>query len=260
MNRFPIFFSAIIVMLLLAACRTAEPPGSEPKPIDSGTIPAGGATIVPVEIRSGVKLGSDVIYYEIDTGTSATLQVSNGFGVTLASSSSPEFFAPGSEAMPLSDAAYSPLAIGTALKCRGACVIEPVDGSGTTLRTVRITNLTDSPLNYSLYVYGEKFQDTGEPRNNSPETPSPLLSTESGAIEVLGDNDYFRVEQTGVYSFRAGGSPQLRLRAEVVGENVIMTDGSQTGLFEGDLIRVFSDSGYAGSPAASRYSFEIIRD
>jgi hypothetical protein len=109
---------------------------------------------------------------------------------------------------------------------------------------------------YSLYVYGTDFVDTGEPNNTADtavDVPVVLgIGSDSGAIEVMGDTDWYRPEgPVGTVSLTLGANvpDQLDLIA-----TVHAADGSSEVLATLDR----DNPGFSGPP--ERYYVRISED
>jgi hypothetical protein len=286
MNRglfsFVVPASLIASLILLAGCTivvtpiepdatvSAQAPGGTPSPVASGSLAPGEAIFYQVNVSSSVAGASDVIYYEVDVGDNGTQDLANTIalrlyssgGGVLASSVSHEGFTSGSAAeatlsgmVAEEGALIERQGIGFSWQCFGPCIIA---SSATSTRYVRLENVSSTSRAYALYAYGQEFSDTGEPANNSPASAPSLVPTgDGGVIELLGDVDYYFVEQAGFLNFASGAAPELDLIAEVLtsgGDFVLrMTPGGREEVFAGELVLVYSRSGWAGSPEAAGY-------
>jgi hypothetical protein len=287
MNRglfsFVVPASLIASLILLTGCTivvtpfqpdadivSAQAPSGNPTPVASGSLAPGAAIFYQVNVSSSVAGASDVIYYEVDVGDNETQDLANTValrlyssgGSVLASSVSHEGFTSGSAAeanltglSTEEGVIFDRQAIGFNWQCFGPCII----GSSTTsTRYVRLENVSSTSRAYALYAYGQEFSDTGEPANNSTgSAPTLDPAGDGGAIEILGDVDYFYVEQPGFLNFASGAAPELDLVAEVLSSGGAlqsrMTPGGGDNVFVGELVRVYSRGGWAGSPEAAGY-------
>ena len=168
---------------------------------------SGGATATfLVDVPSSVR-SRDVIQFEVSGA--ARLEVLSG-GTVLYSSTSADVFFAGSLAATAAPE-LEPAAVSVARVCAGPCVIEPGPAPDYTLR---VTNL-GSGRNVQVFAFGRSFDDTTEPDNDSRAT-APAIADDSGAIEFVGDVDYWYVPATGTVKFETvvGGVP---LVADIVG-------------------------------------------
>lgn len=66
-----------------------------------------------------------------------------------------------------------------------------------------VTNPAATNVSLSLFAFSENFQDLGEPDNNTLSGDQQLSLSEpnAGALELIGDVDYFQVNETGTVIF-----------------------------------------------------------
>jgi hypothetical protein len=283
MNRGLFPFVVLASLILLAGCTiivtpfepdadivSAQAPSGSPTAVASGSLAPGEIIYYQVNVSSSVAGASDVIYYEVDVGNNETQDLANTIalrlyssgGGVLASSVSHDGFTSGSAAeanltgLATEDGvAFERQGIGFNWLCLGPCTI----GSSTTsTRYVRLENVSSSSRSYALFAYGQEFSDTGETANNSTVNPPPLDPiADAGAIELLGDVDYFYVEQAGFLNFASTSAAEFDLVAEVISSGgelqSRMTPGGGSNVFVGEFVLVYSRGGWAGSPEASRY-------
>ncbi len=152
-----------------------------------------------------------------------------------------------------------PSAISVTWSCAGPCVGSAYR-SGEAL--LRITNLTSTTRNLDVYGYGAPEADDNEP--NDTEQTATLITLQalgdgaSGAIERIGDVDYFRFECGEGFTL---GDIRLELRSSFGGDMVLqLADGTSYApgattrvLACGSLVSVRTRDGSAGPSAASRY-------
>ncbi len=259
---------ATLLTLVLAACAVIILPPVDPFPnaievtpgangtgntaLLSDTLAGGGSIVYEIDV-SGIT-GDDVIYIEVDGDLD--LKVYNASGTLLASSSSPDYFASGSGGLLL---APSTQGISVVVGCRGPCVIR--ETSSTTLYAELINNGAAS-RGYDFYAFYDDYGDTGDPGNDSSGGATTLNTSEQGAIETLGDVDYFDIGADGTLSLSvpAAGNP-VDIEADVydAGNNLIatLTDGDAVGVFDGESVRVRSDDSRAGASEVSRYTLNL---
>lgn len=268
--------AALLLCLVLSACRTAPPPPPPPADIVvAGTDPAVAVAsfgLVPGEsknyelrVPAGVAQASDVIYLELDPSQNGVLELRGAtYWHVIASSASPDRFvsgilpgvpqpSPGSTSAGSGDAR----AILENRACLGPCVIfEPT----TTTYYARILNDTGSIMSADLYLYGYGLQDSFEPQNDSRSTAPVLGSSNAGALEVIGDTDFWlapgHVQAT--VTKVVGGVDTV---AVVVDAGGVVVDGPYASgepfeVFTGEYVRVRAATGTAAPPAKSTYFVE----
>ncbi len=259
---------ATLLTLVLAACAVIILPPVDPFPnaievtpgangtgntaLLSDTLAGGGSIVYEIDV-SGIA-GDDLIYIEVDGDLD--LKAYSVSGALLASSSSPDYFASGSGGLLL---APSTQGISVVVGCRGPCVIR--ETSSTTLYAELINNGAAS-RGYDFYAFADDYSDTGDPGNDSSGGATTLNTSEQGAIETLGDVDYFDIGADGTLSLSvpAAGNP-VDVEADVydAGNNLIatLTDGDAVGVFDGESVRVRSDDSRAGASEVSRYTLNL---
>lgn len=167
---------------------------------DSSTVNSGQSVVYRLN-RSGGSSG--VVYVELDTGdtTLVELEVLNAARQVLFSSRSRHVFGAGLTGLDAAaEAALGPQAIVTNVACRGACVIIPASQFGSTLYA-RVTN-DGFTRDVGIYFFDDDYMDNGEPDNNDgPGAPDLSASEDFGAIETVGDVDYFYVIEQGNVTF-----------------------------------------------------------
>lgn len=276
MKRFALVLSLVIgAALFLSACDITITPGPTPptpnenatagtnpnSAVKSKTLAPGQRWLYRVSVPSSVSSNYDVLYVELDQ--SLNLGVGSASGVTRYSSSSASFFGRGvaglaSAAIASADTEFGAQSINPSPPCRGSCVIFQPGSEGTYL--VEVHNTRSSSVSYNLFVYGEQFADEYEPRNNNrTEAPALMVSpsfAESGAIETVGDVDFWRVQGSGPVIFDATAS-QLSLRVELLNSsgNVAGSyqDGDTFNVSNGQYLRVFSSLDRAATAQTSAY-------
>lgn len=245
----------------------AVAPSTDPQRVASGTLVPGETHFYQVTVSPSVADASDLIYYDIDVGRDTqqnganviSLRRYSSSGTVLASSVSSAGFTldTGAEATSsgLEAKSVEPQAIGIEWFCYGPCIIESA-ASGA--RYVRVQNVSEVERTYDLYAYGLEFQDTNEPGNDN--SAVALGDVDSGAIEVLGDEDWFQVTQPGQLFFDSTAAAELRLRAQIIrnGQPLVnLPPGGDAFVQVGDQVVVTSTTDWAGSPQASSYHVDI---
>ena len=269
MRTSPVLTLAALLTLFLAGCTISIGPadpfpnaipvaagavGSFNSAVDSGSLR--GASSVVYDVSLGNIRNEDLVYLEVQGDLS--LRVYDSSGDLLASSTSADFFQAASSAAQ----GLVPQGITTDVICRGACVIRAPSSSSV---FVELENTGATNRNYDFFAFADNHADNGEPLNDSPGTAPTLLTSDRGAIETLGDADYYRAQSGGTLSFSI--TPQtniILLEAEVLDQNgnsltppIILTPGVQTSILSNELVRVRSSGSRAGPSAASGYTLTL---
>lgn len=252
---------ALAAAVLLSACTiTVEP---NPPRLPDATVMAGNDDMTPVEsfvvpayrdvfVRINVSSTRPVLYIELDRDID--LVVFNANRTRLASASSRAFFGQGTTGLAAA-ALLEPQAITTPIACRGSCVILE-QGLSSHYYAV-ISNTSSSPVSVDLFAFGDYMVDDNEPANDD-ETTAPILNVttgDSGAIEYLGDLDYWRVTQYGQFAFDAPNG-DIGITVTVYNGNEVVDSASHGGSFEvypGEIVLVKSTMGRAGASFESDY-------
>ena len=240
-----------------------------PEALASGTLePQSGERFYRVQVPRSLGEDSDVVYFEIDVGSDGdadtgsdaiALRLYTEAGNIAASSGSPDGFSTSDEAAESFGPRFLPQAIGTQLGCIGPCIIWP-SNPGYAFISLENRLEVGGELSYTLYAYVEDFQDSNEPFNDRAANAVTITGSDySGAIETLGDVDYWRAPSSGTLFFDTDPDSILDLRAELIGDPLEdpIAPGGSLEVVAGDLIRVFSASRWAGPPAASNYFLEL---
>lgn len=229
-------------------------------PVDSRSYSSGQSTEFLLSLPSSVRT-REVLYVELDQDVDLELLNGAGSSVIASSSSSASFFG-GAGAFTAGGPELGAAAVDVAVACRGSCVIiEP----GSSSYRVRVTNLGGS-RSISLYAYGADLMDQTEPQNDGTGSAPVLTETDGGAIETIGDTDYWRLAYGGTVAFDAvsGG---IALEAEIVdasGQPVLNSGGPyQSGevleVFAGEYLRVWAvDQDEAAAAANSSYFIDYL--
>lgn len=269
--------------LLLTACEITVSPGTPPPDPDyvrsaeslgAGESPTANFIQVPgnesviVEVALGSAAQSDeAIYFEVDGGGDAEiLQYSSG-GSILASSASADVFVQGTAALSSAGAtaAVAPQIV-TVQSCLGPCIIDSADRSTFFLEVFNTSSVNQT---FDLFLYTQAFGDEHDPGNDSMSTAVGLgggaSNTDEGAIETIGDRDFWAIQESGDLFFDevASVSPSLDLRLRLIDEDgfTVGTFQPGTGAIEalaGDTAIVFENGDDAAAVSgASRYFLEI---
>lgn len=276
MRRFALSVVGVAGVALLAACTGGptlpQPPADtidvnanlDPNdPLETFSLSAGEEQVFRVDVSQAVA-DAGLLYVEVDRELDLEVMTQTYGDVTF-SASSADYFGAGTQALGAAgaaDGALAPESVTTPVTCRGSCVIMEVANAGSFY--VRVTNPGGVTANPSLFVYGEAHGDEYEPGNDTLAGAPDFASFDGGAIETVGDVDYWHF--TGVTTVRfdltVGGIP---LEAEVLdsqgnpvpGTGGPFGDGDEIQLFAGEYLRVWAqDSWQAGSSAKSGYFLE----
>lgn len=275
MKRFAIVLSLVVgAALFLSACditvRPAPPPpdpnesvtvGTSPgSAVTSKTLASGASWLYQVTVPSAVRSSSDVVYLELNQNLD--MRVRGAGRNMLYSSSSDQYFGRGVAG--IATAAITGMsdldaqAINVATECRGSCVIfQPGDQNTYFLE---VTNPRSSSVTYDLFAFGDDFQDEFEPRNNS-RADAAVLSvgptfSDNGALETIGDVDFWYMNANGSVAFEAAESA-LGIRAELQtsGGSLIGTyqRGDTINVNAGQYLRIYSSTDRAAAAGVSVY-------
>lgn len=277
MKRVLTLCAVTVVAVVLAACNvTITPPGPPANTIDvtanmnpSASV-AGPVAISPGQsqvfrVAPGAAVNADLVYVELDRDIELEV-LPTSYQSVIFSANDRSRFARERFGIQSVDAAteqgLESQAVLTNITCRGSCVIQR--GSSVSGEFfVRVRNDSGTTSNVSLFAYGDSFGDGTEPANNSTATAPVLGAFDSGAIETVGDVDFWLTSATGNVNFRtATNGPALQAFIVDASGNVVagggpFTHGQNIPVFAGDFIRVWTtDSRFAASSARSRYDLE----
>ncbi|HZJ10404.1 MAG TPA: hypothetical protein VFD39_11960 [Trueperaceae bacterium] len=276
MKRFILVVAAAAAVLVLAACSvTVEPPGppadaiavtanSNPAtPLDPGrTYAPNEQKVFRVTVPSGVA-SDDLLYIELSRNLRLEVRpAGNNYSTVSYSATSYEYFGSGLTGIASTgvDSGLSGQAVDTPVTCRGSCVILE---SAPSEFYVRVKNTGATPVNdVDLYVYGDIYADALEPENNTIATAPTLPSFDGGAIETVGDVDFWEVLSDGDVAFDVVANG-IALEAHIVDSNGTPIaggvggpyfDGASLPVIVGDFIRVWTvDQNKAASSSYSGY-------
>lgn len=266
----------LAVLAVIASCTPRPepiPPPEDSIPVQATASPQDPAHTVTIPANDEVVFdllaiaggGFDVFYVELSANLPLELRRSSNYGTLVASSSSPAFFASGASG--LGGAAASeeldlgalggelePQAIGVRRVCAGSCAIRPVSDK----LHARVRNTTQSPQTVTLFYFGDVFQDDGEPGNDSRAGAPNLASDDEGAIELIGDTDFWRApSRRNVTLTQAAGA--LPVRGVVVNTDGVAVSepfgaGQTVEVCEGFFVRVnATTANRAAAPGRSAY-------
>lgn len=261
-RTFSILAGVATLAALLAGCFIVDD-GFTPAPRVDGTVTAG-----TVSSRTVTRLGpldnNSSVLYEINVPTglrqaemlhvelnqNVLLELLDSGERVIAASRSRTHFGPTLASLQGVTEMFAPQSVEVRPACVGSCILHPPRGQGSFY--ARVTNQSGVPMAVELTVYVEPFADNAEP-NNTPATATVIGSgtvDESGAIEILGDVDYWRFSEPGQIYF--DGSFGADLRASIVdsaGNEVgdRLQAGDSFPVFTGEILKVWSPSGLAGN-------------
>ncbi len=258
-----------IAALVLAACSvevtfdpvveetvTAQDTTSPSALLTNESIPGGDTLYYQVEVPTSA---GDLLYVEVEGGNDLRISLLRSTGSTVGVSESPTYFASSVSALSTSGGvaaqAIDAQAIDVAYACLGPCVATPATGS---TYYVRVENRGGTTRSFDLYAYTFDLNDTFEP-NDGTSTAVEVTGAETltGAIETLGDVDYF--EYTGasarVLTFDAYDA-DLGLVLDV-DNGPTLASGDENVIYPGERFRVRSTAGRAGPPASSGYAVTV---
>lgn len=250
---------------LLSACQiSVEPlPPPEPdvlvtarndtaNPVRTITVAPRATVLVQVDIDTTLPL----VYIEAESSPNLNLEVLSANRSRIASSSGPAFFASGRSGLLAADVEPQQV-VETALECRGSCVI--VERGERTRLFARIHNPTSGSVSVALYAFGDIYQDTAEPGNDSRggATPYAVGATAQGAIETVGDVDYWIMQGPGWVEFVAENrAVDIVADLYTAGGALVATyeSGDQFQVLAGQYLVVSAVGGRAAPSADSVYT------
>lgn len=278
--RIPFIAAATLTALVLAACNVVvEEPGppdnaiaitansNSSVPLDQDrTYSPGEEKVFKVTVPGGVA-AEDLLYVELDRNLRLEVRPGGSNYQTVSfSATSYEFFGAGTTGVSstAAEAGLDAQAITTPYTCLGSCVIlESPAGEF----YVRVLNSGSSNVNnVNLFVYGADASDSLEPGNDTVAGAVPLLPIDGGAIETVGDVDYFHVTQTGPLAFDvvATGIDLEAYIVDVNGDPIPnvggpYVSGQTLNVVNGDRLQIWAaNPNVAASSAYSQYYLEML--
>lgn len=276
MRRLALPAIGTLIALAIAACSTGPGPGPGGPPANTIDVTASlspDASLSTVELGGGesqvfrVDVPQDVVdagllYVELNRDVDLEVMTS-GYGTVTFSASSRDYFGSGTQGLGPAALGLDPQAVDTPVTCRGSCVLLEPANPGVVY--VRVTN-EGSSTNVSLYVYGDQHADEYEPDNDQPAGAPTFAFTDAGAIETVGDVDYWYFDQntTVMFDVVTVGIP---LEADIVDASGTPVqnsdgpyiDGDEIQLYAGEYLRVWSvEPWQAASSARSTYYLEDV--
>ena len=274
-RRLPSIAAIAALAVVLAACQITITPTPTWPPTFAGTVEAE-PTFEPTAQASGtlaagasryfqldVGVVRDLVYAEVQGGSGLRVSLYTSGGTRLAVSESATYFGGSLAALSSSADGVSASSIAVAFPCLGPCVAVPSNASS---YVAVVTNTAGASRGFELFAYTFDATDDFEP--NDLEASATLLNgagTYVGAIEALGDQDFFEYNATQAGEFFVVFDPfdaVLGLELEIVNcAECQVLDGTTgrrvEGLLDGDLLRVRSAAGRAGPSATSGYSIQV---
>lgn len=267
-----------LAMLALAACtftpfdptieetftaQVVDWPGGDPTPRVPGiTLREGREVFYRIEMPSARR---DLLYAElVAIGASSGLRLSlvSDIGFTRAVSVSPDYFSSTvgglalGEVETLGSDAVGGRSISAEFTCLGPCVAVRATANSV---LVKIENTSGSSRTFDLYGYTMDFSDENEPNDTASSAiavggPGVL----QGAIETLGDEDWFRYTGSDLRDLRFDAfDPALGLVLQIDGGGPTLSDGDEDVIYPGERFRVRSADGRAGPSSTSGYAVTI---
>ncbi len=277
--RLPVTFT--LLAALLAACQVTVTPvipptadyqvnaqgqTTDPNPRRTITVPANDAVVIDVRFPTS---GADLMYVEIEpTGSGAGLQLElwspSGTTRELVSRSASIFGTSTAVLAAEAEAAASERSsISIGWTCFGPCAARPYRAGAS---YVRVVNDSASARTVRFYAYGLAATDQNEPNDSAAQAArvvaTALGSAVTGAIEHVGDRDYFLIECGPGFPY---GNLELELASGFGGEIALVVggtnyrEGQTTPILPCDsIVHVRTLDGTAGPSSTSTYSI-ILR-
>ena len=282
-TRLP-FCSGLAALLLLAGCITTLPPSPPPGPFPnavnvalgadnapavSGDVGPGAADVYKLTLPADLANTNGLLYAEAvppATGVAPdalSLTLFDSTGTAVLASGSADFFGPGGapSAARVGAARVGAQAITVAPICRGPCVLARVPPTPNQEDVYYVRVEGAQAASYALFLFTSTFADTGEPVNDARNTAVTVTGSETGALETLGDEDFYRSSAAATRVTLRSSATALSLRAEIYGENGTLIQAVPVGTPfvstfapERFLVRVFSDARRAAVAGGSTYT------
>lgn len=213
--------AALGLALLLSACEITikplpDPPavsqemgtGSFAAPVTEslGNLRAGESVLVRVKLSSN-QLDADMLHLELNRNLRLELQRDRRDRQLLAVSVTGNYFARSSAALASAASDLAPAAIQPRERCLGSCILYRPESSF----VVKVTNNSDATMDgVTLTAFVEEFADEYEASGNDTIGGAVDLSGQpgddiydSGAIELLGDVDYWYINRRATVVFHS---------------------------------------------------------
>lgn len=231
---------------------SANNPSGSSSALATFTLAPGNSVYYEIDVSSSQKTGYDVLQAEIDQNFHLTLY--NASGSALASSTSPAYFASGTLGLTsLGATSLAPQSITVNPTCAGSCVVQKLTD---TVYYVQVENQTSTAQTVHLYGFVRYYDDPYEPGNDVRSgaiTLAPGSTGDSGALETLGDQDYWQMGATGTLSFDATNSVQERADVFDNAGTFLTTllPGDTYSVAYGDLVRVYASGNQRAAVAGA---------
>lgn len=265
-----------LAIFALAACEVSIGPGPFTPDLE-GTYTAQ-VTTAPTALRSNIQIAQgETLYFRIDmpggvrdllygevVGSDLRVGWLSATGATLAVSQSRDFFAGSVGALVTAGAvgaqdAVAPRSVGDRYVCVGPCAAIAPTASG--YRYLAVRNVANGPRSFALYaysMYANDSEDRGASSNDTPATATPFGAGDplEGAIELLGDRDWFRYTGSAdrILTFTvAEGSESVGLRLRFEVDGFILRSGESAVVGQNESFEVYSTLGRAGPAGSALY-------
>ncbi len=234
---------------------------SDIQPLISGiNLAPNASALYAVTVSDTVAQGAPGLYFET-TPTPASaklaLTVYNPDRSVYGSSSSPTIFARGLEGLPAPTLFQPQGILPGAYVCVGPCVVR--DSQAGTYY-VEVKNVSTVSAQANIFGFTRALADNTENANDSVASAVALATFDSGAIETLGDVDYYRVTRAGPLTFSSTSAVDIIATALDAAGTSIGTFTRGTPLFVplNTFIEVKSATGNRAGPGAdSQYSLSF---
>ena len=220
-------------------------------------VPARGSVVFEVTVPASVQRAGSALVIELNR--ELPLGVYNADRQLFATSKSATAFGAGNTGL---TGTVETQDITISSKCRGSCVVQDAPGSSATTHYAQVKNPGEAEVTVGIYAFVRNYDDNTEPANNERAEAPSLTTDEGGAIESLGDEDFFRVGANGSVIFTPFAQVTIALKAEVVdavGASIVnLPPDTRVQVTEGSFIRVYVEGGnQAAATNASRYALEL---
>ena len=221
--------------------------------VGAGSIAPGDEKLFLVNVSSDTAAAGSALYLELNVPLDLT--VLDDDRSVYATSSSADFFAAGTAG--LSNEGLAPQTISNVRKCRGSCVIQDASAGN---QYVKVENTSGDTVAYTLYAYVVNYSDDNEAVNDTAGTAVTLGDFDNGALESLGDSDYYVAGKPGTLSFGSTSWVNARVDVTIDGKVTTLQPGDTfPRLFANDSIRVYAvDDDTAAAASVSKYVLEIL--
>lgn len=270
---------AMALVTLVSACTIiVEPPVRQPDatrnanddrdvPVHTFSLNAGSSYLVRIDL-DGLS-PSALPHLVVEISRDFDLEIYRPNRTRIASSRSGRFFGVGGTGLAPAGVEPSggPLqqqAILDNWACGGACVVLDRQVDTHSHFYALITNTSGATSSVDLYAFVTTPSDSTEGQNGGMSTVATINTAggvDQGAIETLGDVDWWRVIGNGWIQFDAN-DPAIDIRIDLYAANGTtrlvtgIAPGNPFEVFNNEFLVVSSISNRAGAPATSTYHFE----